>query len=240
MISSVPPLAVTVFVVPVPPLATLPVTLPNPISVPALVPLPRVIPEASVSVPPDIWILPSETVSAALIVRLPVEPTCSVWLALLIVIAPEVTVPVMVRFAAAEESIANVLLPPSDPAKVSVPPLAVITALVIVPFTAPLPVMLVSVSVPPDWVTVPLESVSAPAVPLPVSVAPLPIVTPDESVSVPPDSMMVPLVMLSAVLIVRLPPVPTCKVWLALLIVTAPIVAVPLNSRTEGAAVAIA
>src|SRR5207248_1695199 len=99
----------------------------------------------------------------------------------------------------------------------------------------------------PDRRSVPLLAVIVPAparfaltVPEPMSVAPLPTVTPEESVSVPPDIRIVPLVMLSATLIVRLPPLPISSVWLALLIVIAEAaVAVPVNFRSEAEADAI-
>ena len=68
-------------------------------------------------------------------------------------------------------------------------------------------------SVPPLAVIVPLPAfIGAATVPKPLSVAPVSIVRPELSVSVPPASRIVPLVMLSATLMVRAPPVPISKV----------------------------
>src|SRR5580700_9160920 len=191
--SSVPPLAVMPFVVPVPPLTTLPTILPNPVSVPALVELPRVIPEASVSVPPDIWILPSETVSAALIVRLPPLPTCSVWLALVMLIAPVVAVPVNSSTEADAVAIAKVPLV-TVPVRLRVPLEAVIELL----FEIGMPIV-------PE----PVTAVVAEIVPLPLIVPPA-VVIPAVSVSwvVPaPSSLTVLAPIASALVRVRVPEV---------------------------------
>jgi hypothetical protein len=143
-------------------------------------------------VPPDNRIVPLVMLSAALIVRLPPAPTCSVWLVLLMLIA-FAAVAVPVNSSTDADAVAIVKAGPL--------------------LTAP-----DRFSVPPEAVIVPAPDKFAVTAPWPLKVAPLPIVIPDASLSVPPDNRMVPLVMLSAALIVRLPPVPTCSVWLALLI----------------------
>src|SRR5262249_24169806 len=127
VISSAPPMAVSVFEVPLPPLLTFADTVPNPVSVPELLELPRTIPDASFKVPPDIWILPSEIVSAAWMVRLPPLPISNVWLALLIVIAlAAVAVPVNFRSEADAEAMVKLGPLLTVPDNVRVPPEAVI------------------------------------------------------------------------------------------------------------------
>src|SRR5439155_983478 len=78
-----------------------------------------------------------------------------------------------------------------------------------------------SVSVPPLAVIVPVPLRFALTLPEPVSVAPLPTIRPAASSTPPTYPTLMPLAMLSATLIVRLPPLPISSVCLALLIVLA-------------------
>ena len=78
--SSVPPEAVMVSAAPVPAAVRFAATVPKPLSVPLDVVVPKLSPEASVSVPPAITMVPPVTFCAAPIVRLPLE-IFSVWLA---------------------------------------------------------------------------------------------------------------------------------------------------------------
>src|SRR5882757_9489338 len=215
--SSVPPLAV---IVPTP--STGPDTVPLPLSV---APLPIVIPAESVRVPPPSTILPLVTLSAAVMVRLPVAPISSVWLVLLIEIAPDVAVPSIFKSEFAAFVICSVR-PLTVPARDSVPALAVIVpALEIGMLTVPEPVMLVFAARVPRPLIVP-----------PSSVMPLASVSKDEA----PSSRIWPLVIVCAPLIVRLPLVPTSSVWLALVIeIAVAAIAVLENFRVDADALAI-
>src|SRR5262249_19617333 len=77
-------------------------------------------------------------------------------------------------------------------------------------------------------------SMLAATVPKPVKVALLPIARPAASLSVPPLMTILPLVTLSALAMVRLPPLPTSRVWLLLLMSIAPTEAILLNLRVAG------
>ena len=107
----------------------------------------------------------------------------------------------------------------------------------------PLAKVPVRFKVPPLAVIVPLPAAMfAATVPAPERVAPEPMVRPELSVSVEdgPTSIILPLVMLSAALMVKLPPLPISSVWLALLIAIALAVAAVLeNSKVEAEEVAI-
>ena len=123
VISSVPPLAL---IVP-PPFAIFAATVPAPVN---FAPAPTVKPDASVSVPPAMEIVPLVMLSATPMVSAPLPPTSSVWLALLIAIADDaVAVLENSRVEAVAVAMVNALLLVTAPVKSSTPPLAVIVAL---------------------------------------------------------------------------------------------------------------
>ena len=69
--SSAPPEAVIVSAAPEPTRDNAAATVPEPLMVPFVAPVPRVIPDVSVSVPPDIRMVPSVTFCAAPMVKEP-------------------------------------------------------------------------------------------------------------------------------------------------------------------------
>ena len=185
-------------------LLTAPDSVPKPVNV---APLPMVMPEVSVSVPAWIEIVPLVMLSAPpLIVRLPAEPlpTCSVWLALLMVIgAAEVAVPENSRIEPDTEAIENTGPLLTVPVRFSVPPLAVIAPL---PETVP-PMVPLPLIVAPELLTMPL-------VPLELRVPPEMVIVPPElsvmvvvELSVSPLAMVIAAELVRPLLAVRVPPV---------------------------------
>ena len=139
---------------PVPDSAVFAAIVPEPVRAAGLV---RVMPPASVSVPPSILMVPLVADCGALMVRLPADPISSVWLVLLSAIAAaEVAEPSIFRVLAAAELIVSTTPLEIGPKTSRVPvPLAVIVPVPVIPPVAatmprPLSVVPAASASPPE------------------------------------------------------------------------------------------